>query len=203
MYEIFTGKKPFDGDTPLVVAMKHHKEPPVQPREVNEFIPEHIEKIILKCLEKNPEDRFQHAGEILEAFDHGEEEPPVEDETMRILVADDDSAVRDLLVYYLEKNGYDTIIAKNGEEAVAKSIEEKPSLILMDLMMPGMDGLQATEILKKNTLTSDIPVIMITAKDDSEYKAYVKSIGIMEYVTKPIDIQAVLDKVKTILPVPE
>ncbi|MFC1852756.1 protein kinase [candidate division CSSED10-310 bacterium] len=199
-YELFTGHLPFQGETPVSIAMKHMQEKPKTPRKLNPDIQPHVEKIILTALEKDPAKRFQKVEEILQSFKSGKTVATQKKKKAKILIADDDEDIRKLLSIILEKNGYETVVAKNGEEAITQAMEEKPTLICMDLMMPKMDGYQAVEFLRDNALTASIPIIMVTCKSDKEYQAYSKSIGVKEYITKPLDINKLLEIIKNIIP---
>lgn len=202
LYELYTGDVPFTGETPISIAMLHMQDDPVPPSQKNRSIPEKIEKIILKCLEKDPQDRFQDVSEIVDALDD-KTKPPKEKVVdviqTKILVADDDADIRKLITIVLEKNGYKVYHASNGEEAIAKAIETTPDLICLDLMMPKMDGYQAAEFLLNNPSTTRIPIIMITCKDDASYKAYGKSIGLSDYLTKPVELDTLVKRIENVL----
>ena len=86
----------------------------------------------------------------------------------RILVVDDEPANVELIVRRLSGNGYETLTASNGHEAIAVATKEQPDLILMDIMMPGLDGWQATKLLKGDPKTANIPVVFVTARDRPE-----------------------------------
>ncbi len=110
----------------------------------------------------------------------------VEDEEMNILLLED----------ALEDEGYETITARNGEEGIKAALTESPDLILMDIMMPVMNGIEATEKLKANTNTSHIPVLMLTALSDSQSKKDAVKAGAIDFITKPINIDDLLSTVK-------
>ncbi|MFC1853778.1 protein kinase [candidate division CSSED10-310 bacterium] len=198
LYEIFTGIPPFVDGTPIMIAMQHLNDIPARPHEINENIPEEVEKTILKCLEKDPQKRYQHVAEILHDLKIKKEEVQAE-KNLKVLIADDDESIRSLLSIILQKNGFEPVLAQNGEEAIEKAIAELPALICLDVMMPRMDGYQAAEFLKDNQTTAHIPIIMITVKTEKEYKAYSKSIGIKEHITKPVDINKLIKKIKKYL----
>ncbi|MFC1851969.1 protein kinase [candidate division CSSED10-310 bacterium] len=200
LYELFTGQIPFSGETPIEIAMKHIQEPAMTPLVLNSNIPENIVKIIMKCLEKDQEKRYHKIYDILEFLEEEKPEPPPVQKNDRILIADDEDDIRTLLSIILQQNGYEAVLAKNGEEAVSMAIAQEPALICLDLMMPKMDGYQAAEFLHYNKQTANIPVIMITCKDDKEYKAYSKTIGIREYMTKPLDLDDFITKIKQFVP---
>ena len=102
----------------------------------------------------------------------------------RILIVDDEKVNISILVELL-KDRYDTVVAKNGEQALRRVLEHKPDLILLDIVMPGMDGYQVCKTLKNNPDTADIPVVFITAKDSETDEEEGLNVGAIDYVTKP------------------
>jgi len=109
----------------------------------------------------------------------------------KILAADDSLAVRTLIASILESR-YDVITAIDGEDAVQRAMEERPDIILMDIMMPNMDGIQATLQIKKNPVTKNIPVLMLTALSDSDSILTSYDYGADHYLVKPFDSEALL-----------
>jgi len=110
----------------------------------------------------------------------------------KILIADDEATVRALVKRLLSKN-YAILEADNGEEAVKVAVNQKPDLILMDILMPKMDGLTACYAIKRNQATKEIPVIMLTAVDyDLNRKLSQDVMGAQGYVTKPFNSQALM-----------
>lgn len=107
----------------------------------------------------------------------------------QILLAEDDEDNRDLMVFVVERSGLDAVLllAENGQEAVDLARAKKPSLILMDMQMPVMDGFTAVKILKADPETQEIPIIAFTAQARSEDKEITRSIGCVEHYTKPMD----------------
>jgi len=202
-YELFTGMLPFDGNTPIEIAMKHMKVVPPAPVTLNENIPPTINEIIVKCLEKSPENRFQTISDILDlcAPLKGKSTGPLPrvETRKKVLIVDDDDNIRTLIGLALRKNGLDTSFAANGQEAISISLEQKPDIIVTDLMMPQMDGLQMIEFLKDNPAWKKIPLIVMSAKSDRDYIAYCKSLGISEYFVKPFDIIKFVSYIKSIL----
>ncbi len=105
----------------------------------------------------------------------------------RILIADDEETVRTLVKRLLGKS-YKVLEAENGEEAVKVAVNEKPDLILMDILMPKMDGLTACYAIKSNPATKEIPVVMLTAVDYELNRKLSKDVmGAQDYITKPFD----------------
>lgn len=103
----------------------------------------------------------------------------------RILVVDDSPTEVYVLKTLLERNGYTVLTASNGEEGVAQALAEKPDLILMDVVMPGLNGFQATRQLAQDSQTAPIPVIVVTTKDQETDKVWGERQGAFGYVVKP------------------
>ncbi|MBE5768553.1 MAG: response regulator transcription factor [Clostridiales bacterium] len=113
-----------------------------------------------------------------------------------ILLVDDDPSISRMVQLYLEKEGYEVRTALRGDEAVAEFRKLPPDLILLDVMLPGMDGWQVLKSIRK---TSDIPVIMLTAKDETFDKVLGLELGADDYVTKPFDMKELMARVKAVL----
>jgi len=115
---------------------------------------------------------------------------------MLILIVDDDMNNRKLLRIALEKSGYQTAEAENGEEAVRLANESAPALILMDVQMPVMDGVSALKAIRSGKTTNDIPVIALTSYAMKGDREHFLSQGFDDYISKPIDIRAFLDIIR-------
>ncbi len=113
-------------------------------------------------------------------------------ERKRILVVDDDKDCLQLVKDFLESKNHEIITALEGETAIAKAKTIKPDLIIMDIMMPIMDGITALQKLKENPLTSGIPVIMLTSKDKDEDVLAGYKYGAEYYITKPFDLKQMM-----------
>ena len=111
----------------------------------------------------------------------------------RILIVDDEQPIVDILVYNLQKEGYSTITANDGEEAIDKALTEKPDLILLDIMLPKVDGLT---VCKKIRNTSNIPILMLTAKDEEIDKILGLELGADDYITKPFSVRELMARIK-------
>lgn len=120
-----------------------------------------------------------------------------------ILVVDDQPINIKLLQRKLEREGYDVLTAYNGQECLNIVAETPPDLILLDVMMPEMDGIETCEKLKEKEETETIPVIFITAKSSKEGKLEGLGVGAVDYITKPIDLEETLARVKTQLRIQE
>jgi sigma-B regulation protein RsbU (phosphoserine phosphatase) len=117
--------------------------------------------------------------------------------TERVLIVDDSGANRLLLGSILKKSGYDITEAVDGQQALERAFETHPDLILLDIMMPGMDGYEACGILKKDSRTEDIPIIFLSAKSETADKIKGLEMGGADYVTKPFDKGEVLARVRS------
>lgn len=111
----------------------------------------------------------------------------------KILVVDDEKPISDIIKFNLTKEGYETVTAFDGREAIAKFDEENPDLIILDLMLPELDGLEVAKEVRK---TSHIPIIMLSAKDSEFDKVIGLEIGADDYVTKPFSNRELLARVK-------
>ena len=114
----------------------------------------------------------------------------------KILIVDDDQNICELLRLYLAKEGYQPIIATDGEAAVAAFESQKPSLVLLDVMMPKMDG---WEVCRRIRAADDTPVIMLTAKGETFDKVLGLELGADDYVVKPFDTKEVVARIKAVL----
>lgn len=115
----------------------------------------------------------------------------------KILIVDDEQPIRTLLDYNLKQSNFETVMAADGEEAVRKVETEKPDLILLDLMLPKMDGIEVCKVLRQRK--SNIPIIMLTAKGEEPDKVLGLEIGADDYMTKPFSPREVIARVKAVL----
>lgn len=121
----------------------------------------------------------------------------------RILIVDDDPATLDVIEFTFIVDGHETLTAQNGEQAIALAIAEQPDVIVLDSMMPVMDGLTATRRIRETAEIADIPIIMLTAKAmDADVWAGWQS-GVSSYITKPLDLCVLNDELARIGIVPE
>ena len=116
----------------------------------------------------------------------------------KILVVDDSPTERFFLQELLVKKGYSVVTAENGEEAVARANADKPDLILMDVVMPGLNGFQATRAITREESTKHIPVIICTTKDQETDKIWGLRQGAKDYVTKPLNESELIEKIKAL-----
>jgi CheY-like chemotaxis protein len=114
----------------------------------------------------------------------------------RILVCDDDPVILRLLEVNLELEGYDVIAARHGAEAVDLATQNPPDLVILDIMMPRMDGYEACEAIKAQDATRDVPVIFLSAKAQQSDVEKGRRYGVAEYLTKPFDPSELLEIVE-------
>ena len=122
-------------------------------------------------------------------LNQAEEKPPT------ILVADDEPINRSLIKRRLERDGYRVLTAENGREAVEMARESLPDLVILDVMMPEMDGLEACRLIKQDKATHDLPVIFLSARDETEMKVNGLGLGANDYISKPFKAEELMARV--------
>ena len=116
----------------------------------------------------------------------------------KILVVDDSPTDRQFLLEGLSKLGYQVVLAENGEEALGKAKSEKPDLVLMDIVMPGMNGFQATRSIARDESTKHIPVIVCTTKSLETDRIWGMRQGARDYLVKPVNLDELAAKIAAI-----
>jgi two-component system alkaline phosphatase synthesis response regulator PhoP len=124
---------------------------------------------------------------------------PVNVPRAAVLVVDDEEMIRSVLRLTLVRAGYDVTEAESGEDALSKVQEELPDLILLDVMMPGMDGFAVCEQLRQSPDTADLPIIMLSARSDSLSRQKGRRVGATKYLTKPLEANKLLQHVEEAL----
>lgn len=114
----------------------------------------------------------------------------------KILIADDEAQIREILRIYFEKEGFEVAEAEDGAAAILKVQSEKPDILLLDIMMPVLDGI---EVCKQVRRMSNLPIIMVTAKDEDDDRIAGLEIGADDYITKPFNSREVVARVKAVL----
>src|SRR6185503_11345622 len=117
-------------------------------------------------------------------------------ETSTILLVDDEDSIQKLLTYPLERDGFKVVHARDGEEALARFAEEDVDLVVLDLMLPKLDGL---EVCKRLRSESTVPIIMLTARDDELDKVLGLELGADDYITKPFSIREFRSRIRALL----
>ncbi len=117
----------------------------------------------------------------------------------KILIIEDDDHIIELLKFNVENNGYQVSFATEGHEGLNKAVNELPDLILLDLMLPGIDGIDICNKLKNKDRTKDIPIIMLTAKGHESDKILGLEIGADDYIVKPFSVRELMARIKVVL----
>ncbi|MDD5136205.1 MAG: response regulator transcription factor [Candidatus Omnitrophica bacterium] len=117
----------------------------------------------------------------------------------KILIVDDEEEFLALLKQALEERGFEVVTATNAVDAGIEIVSSLPALILLDIKMPGIDGLEACEVLKKNPNTKDVPIIVVSALSDESDISDAKKAGVADYFVKPVDMERLIDRVKAII----
>jgi twitching motility two-component system response regulator PilH len=115
-----------------------------------------------------------------------------------VLVVDDSKTELMFLTDLLQKNGFSVKTAENAEDAFRRLAEEKPDLILMDVVMPGQNGFQLTRAISRDPLYSDVPIIMCTSKNQETDRVWGLRQGARDYVTKPVEVTELMAKIKAL-----
>lgn len=117
----------------------------------------------------------------------------------KILLVDDSETILEMERMILQQDRYDVVTARDGQEGVTKALELKPDLILMDVIMPGLDGFAAVRRLREHPGTSRVPIVMVTSKAEAESMETGYESGCSDYIIKPIDRMELVAKVKNLL----
>jgi len=118
---------------------------------------------------------------------------------MKILIVDDDSTTRKLLGLYLKAKGYEVAFAENGLQGIEKLGMENPNLIISDLNMPYMDGIEFVKSVRSGPVQADIPILMVTTEADPEERERALSVGVNGYLVKPVTAEVVTQNIRHIL----
>ena len=117
----------------------------------------------------------------------------------KILIVDDDVGIRMLLAKFLQRQGFETIVAEDGLEGVELAKKHHPDLIMLDVVMPRMDGLTAARLIKFYKPLSEVPIVFLTAKDADKEIELAQEARAEVYITKPFDVRKVIEVVKELL----
>ena len=156
-------------------------------------------------VEKGPAERA--SGPVSERFSTGLSAEVVEDSVLRspkvarerILLVEDEPDIAEVLQYNLEKEGFAVDVARRGDGGLEAIRKEPPALILLDLMLPGMDGLELTRLLKRDSATARIPIVMLTARGEEVDRIVGLELGADDYISKPFSPREVVLRIKAVL----
>jgi DNA-binding response OmpR family regulator len=126
------------------------------------------------------------------------EEKVDEKQRQRVLIVDDDNEIVESVRYALESNGYEVLVARDGNQGLAMAEREDPDLVVLDMMMPKRSGFLVLEKLRR-TRPVPLRVIMITANEGSRHKAYAEMLGVDDYIRKPFAMDRLMESVKRLL----
>ena len=225
-YEALAGCLLYTASTALSIALKHVEEPvPVGPLE-EKAVPRELIAIVLRCLRKDPATRFQTAAELatqLEALrrmlepDARPPEPPQSriptavHERSRlfalvdapkkpvVLIVDDEPSIRRLISTFLGEGGFDTVEAESGTAALELLRTQPVDLILMDVLMPGIDGLDTVRILKSQPQHAATPILFMSTFPEKNRVAFASQTGAIAFLPKPLHLATLLEEVRRIL----
>jgi twitching motility two-component system response regulator PilH len=116
-----------------------------------------------------------------------------------VLIVDDSPTEQHIFGKALERHGYDTVVASDGEEAIDMAVKARPDVIVMDVVMPGMNGFQATRKLSKNPATAAIPVVIVSSKGQETDRIWGLRQGAAQYLVKPVDAKGLVAAVEAAL----
>lgn len=122
------------------------------------------------------------------------------DKAIKVLVVDDSQTVRKSAEIYLKKHQYQVMTAEDGFDALGKVVDFRPDLIVMDIMMPRLDGYQTCAIIRRNAAFRGTPIVMLSGKDGVFDRARGRLVGASDYITKPFEEQALIQSVQTLTP---
>src|SRR3954451_24711923 len=117
----------------------------------------------------------------------------------RILIIEDERGLTDVLTYNLQREGYEVAVAHDGQEGLRKAQMQLPDLILLDLMLPGLDGLEVCRELRAGERTRTVPILMLTAKAEETDQVVGFTLGADDYVTKPFSVKILLQRIRALL----
>lgn len=148
----------------------------------------------MKAVERNEDDqRREETGEPNRLGSPGSRFRPL------ILLAEDDPHDREIYGRVLWYNGFDVVYASNGHEAVALAIRHVPDLVLVDLLLPGLNGIEACRQIRANPATAHVPVIALTARPEREFGLLARDAGCLRYLEKPVSPVDVLKEVESLI----
>jgi two-component system alkaline phosphatase synthesis response regulator PhoP len=116
-----------------------------------------------------------------------------------ILIVDDEEDIRELITYNLQKEGFEVTAVESGEQALSEVKNHAPHLVILDLMLPGMDGLEICRLMKSSSRTAGIPIVMLTAKGEEADVVTGLEVGADDYVTKPFSPRVLIARIKAVL----
>jgi len=149
----------------------------------------------MQLMERTPMSRTNDTARQAAAARTQSSTPP----RKKVLIVDDEKDIVDLVAYNLARNGYETVTATDGNNALDSAAKNAPDLIILDLMLPGLDGMEVARRLKADAQTANIPIVMLTAKGEETDVVVGLTLGADDYVTKPFSMKVLLARVASVL----
>jgi CheY-like chemotaxis protein len=228
-FELLSGRRMFTGRTFLSIAKKHLETTVSRGTLEGRGVPRELAATVLRCLEKKPEDRFPSAAALAASFEalerlrkpQGPATPPAAPAAARVktavhrrsaillkgapgrrpvvLVVDDEAPVRDLVCTYLTRGGFEALSSSSGEDALTLLETRTVDLILIDVLMPGVDGFDTVRVLKSRPEQAQIPVLFMSGFPEKNRVLFAGQTGAVDFLPKPLDLKSMLGKVTAIL----
>ncbi len=191
LFEMAAGSKPFTGNTIFEIAKMQLSKPPPRPTEVKADVPPWLERVILKMLAKQPEDRFQSVAEVV-----AELAPDRRKSLPRVLVIDDDPEFLVLVKTHLGAAGFEVLTAESGSEGIERMLGRGADLVCLDYKMPEMDGFFVANYLRHLDPERQVPIFMVTGIRDPQYQKQAGRLGIDRFFVKPLDLDVFVAEIK-------
>ncbi len=191
LFELVTGSKPFTGDTIFEIARKQLSTQPPRPTEIEAEVPGWLERVILKMLAKQPEDRYQSVAEVV-----AELAPERRQALPTVLVIDDDPDFLALMESSLGDAGFEVVTAESGSEGIDRLLGHGADLVCLDFKMPEMDGFFVADYLRRLDPARKVPIFMVTGIQDPQYEKQAARLGIERFYTKPLDLDALAEDIR-------
>jgi serine/threonine protein kinase len=186
LYQMITGHLPFEGATPVEVDQSQRAGPPAPPSRFCRSAGERLDEVILEMIDLDPAERFDSVDELLESIAGIEGGSGVHS----VLVVDAEPAFRHLVELQLASKGISVLHAESGEEAMERILRCRPSLALVDVELPGMDGLRVVELLRGRRHGKGIPMFLFTEKKNPQYEAYARRhLQVESFFHKPLSVK--------------
>jgi CheY-like chemotaxis protein len=228
-FELLSGRRMFTGRTFLSIAKKHLETKLSRDTLEGRGVPRELAATVLRCLEKKPEDRFSSATALLKSLEALERlqrprGPVIKPEAPAaarvktavhqrsailpkgahgrrpvVLVVDDEASVRDLVCTVLVRGGFEALSSPSGEDALTLLETRTVDLILIDVLMPGVDGFDTVRVLKSRPEQAQIPVLFMSGFPEKNRVLFAGQTGAVDFLPKPLDLKSMLGKVTAIL----
>ena len=228
-FELLSGRRMFTGRTFLSIAKKHLETTVSRDTLEGRGVPRELAATVLRCLEKKPEDRFPSAAALATSFEalermqeaRGPAVPPAAPAAARVktavhrrsailpagtperrpvvLVVDDEEQVRNLVCTCLRRGGFEAVASASGEDALTLLETSSVDLIIIDVLMPGIDGFDTVRVLKSRPEQAQIPVLFMSGFPEKNRVLFAGQTGAVDFLTKPLDLKSMLGKVTAIL----